>query len=187
MAYRLGAVKPHVKNAADHFGPKHGIKDVGGWRAVGSVPNSDHPKGLALDFMTRNKAVGDALAADLIANAGAWNITYIIWWRRIWKRSTGKWEDYSGPSAHTDHVHVSFGPTAGSGSGGVVTVPVGDSALVPDSVENLAGYLRDPAVWRKVGFYIAGVVLILIGIVIVVMGNASPQNIAKVAKKVIAK
>jgi hypothetical protein len=47
--YSLGAVKPWVAKAASIIGPKFGISSIGG---VGSRPNpSDHPKGLALDFM----------------------------------------------------------------------------------------------------------------------------------------
>src|SRR3954449_5291247 len=117
MAYNLGAVKPHVAAAANHYGPKHGITNVGGYRAIGSVPNSDHPKGLALDFMTRNRVKGDALAADVIATGkGSYNVTYVIWWRQIHSLDSRGWRPYFGPSAHTDHVHVSFGVQAGTGT-----------------------------------------------------------------------
>lgn len=110
MGYSLGDVKPWVRAAADYFGPAHNISTVGGWRAHGSVPNSDHPKGLALDFMTRSKATGDQLAADVLRNAQAWNVKYVIWYREIWSPGKG-WRPYSGPSPHTDHVHVSFNAT----------------------------------------------------------------------------
>ncbi len=116
MAYQLGNVAPHVRAAADHFGRAHNISTIGGWRARGSVPGSDHPKGLALDYMTRSKPVGDALARDLIENAQAWNVKYVIWWRQIWHPGRG-WKPYSGPSAHTDHVHASFGDKPGKGGG----------------------------------------------------------------------
>ena len=110
---KLGAVKPHVKNAAESFASRFGITDVGGWRAVGSVPGSDHPKGLALDFMVSaknaaGKKKGDALAAALLAEKSTWGITYVIWNKQI---NHGKgWTPYSGPSDHTDHVHASFEP-----------------------------------------------------------------------------
>lgn len=110
--YELGAVKPHVSAAADDIGTRFGIKTVGGWRAVGSVPNSSHPKGLALDFMTNNiengKQVGDRLAAFAVANASTYGITEVIWYKRIWTKAKG-WHDYNGPSDHTDHVHLTFG------------------------------------------------------------------------------
>jgi len=115
--YNLGPVKPWVSAAADWFGTRHGIADVGGWREHGSVPNSDHPKGRALDFMTRSKSRGDALAADLIKNHQKWNVSYVIWYRRVWSPGRG-WRPYSGPSPHTDHVHASFGDKAGAGEPG---------------------------------------------------------------------
>lgn len=195
MAYNLTGVKSHVKNAANYFGPKHGIKVVGGWRAVGSVPNSDHPKGLALDFMTRSKSQGDALAADLVSSASAWGITYVIWWRRIWTPAKG-WHSYSGPSAHTDHVHASFSSKAGtnggtgdntSGSGGGDIVTVGNP-LVPDSLEKAIDKLSDPWTLRSVAFYMIGTGLLVLGILLLVVGSLpGAKTAAKVATKVIAK
>jgi len=112
--YDLGDVKPWVENAAELLGDMFGIRRIGGWRATGSVPNSDHPKGLALDMMTSSKAVGDRLAAYAIANYKALGIKYVIWYRRIWHPGKG-WKKYTGPSSHTDHVHLSFNSAAGSG------------------------------------------------------------------------
>lgn len=114
MPYKLGKVKPWVASAAETLGKKFGISTIGGWRAHGSVPNSDHPKGLALDMMTRSKSVGDRLADFAVANYKALGITYVIWYRQIWTPAKG-WHDYDGPSDHTDHVHLSFGarPPAG--------------------------------------------------------------------------
>lgn len=108
-SYKLGGVKAHVKAAAEKYGPQFGIKDIGGYRAVGSVSNSDHPKGLALDFMVSaktDKARGDALANALLADP---QVTYVIWDKRIHSRDARGWRPYSGgPSDHTDHVHASF-------------------------------------------------------------------------------
>lgn len=109
----LGAVQPHVKKAAEHFGARFGIDDIGGFRSKGSVPNSDHPRGLALDFMVSaktDKARGDALAAALLAGRQQWGVTYVIWNRRINSGDGRGWRPYFGPSAHTDHVHASFKP-----------------------------------------------------------------------------
>lgn len=109
--YKLGGVSKNTNNAASYFGNKYGIKTVGGYRSHGSVPGSDHPKGLALDYMTNNikngKKVGDALANDLIKNWKKWNVKYVIWYRYIWSPGKG-WRRYNGPSPHTDHVHASF-------------------------------------------------------------------------------
>lgn len=130
MSYSLGSVKPWVAAAADFFGKAHNISSIGGWRAHGSVPNSDHPKGLALDYMTRSKATGDALAADLLRNASAWNIKYIIWYRQIWQPGKG-WQPYHGPSPHTDHVHASFKDTPGKATNTLNPMPGGGSLLDP--------------------------------------------------------
>jgi hypothetical protein len=109
--YGLKGVTPNTAKAADYWGSKYGIATIGGYREKGSVPGSDHPKGRALDYMINNikngKAVGTALANDLIKNYKAWNISYVIWNRYIWSPSRG-WRKYNGPSPHTDHVHASF-------------------------------------------------------------------------------
>lgn len=105
--YHLGNVKPDVAKAADYFGTKYGIKTIYGV-GPGSVPGSDHPHGLADDFMVYgNRAKGNALASDVIKNYKAWNVKYVIWYHYIWHPGRG-WSKYSGPSPHTDHVHVSF-------------------------------------------------------------------------------
>ncbi len=104
--YGLKGVSSNTSSAANYFGSKYGIKDIGG-RGPGSVPGSDHPKGRALDFMTSNRNKGNALANDLIRNYKKWNVKYVIWYGFIWHPGRG-WKKYNGPSAHTDHVHASF-------------------------------------------------------------------------------
>ncbi len=83
-----------------------GISSIGGWRASGSVTGSDHPKGLAIDVMTSG-ASGDAIAARAASDIGSsWRVKYVIWNRRYY--SGGGSSPYSGPSPHSDHVHISF-------------------------------------------------------------------------------
>ena len=54
-SYSLGAVKPWVRSAAYRVGPMFGIRTIYG---VGARTHaSDHPDGLALDFMTDRKSV----------------------------------------------------------------------------------------------------------------------------------
>lgn len=127
MTLNLGPVKPHVKAAAEEISARFQIGNIGGYRATGSVPNSDHPKGLALDVMTVAK--GNLVANWTVQNAARLGVTYIIWNRRIWQN--GKWSAYSGPSPHTDHVHISFAATGGDDS-----VPVN-----ADSSGSLSGCL----------------------------------------------
>jgi hypothetical protein len=165
MAYALVGLKPHVKAAAQFFGPKHGISVIYGV-GPGSVPNSDHPAGLALDFMIHSKGQGDALAADVISQAAKWSVKYVIWYRRIWQN--GKWSDYHGPSSHTDHVHVSFNSAAGT------VIPVGNP-VVPDSIESLvavfkkidAGFewITKKENWARIMMFLIGLVIAFIGLV----------------------
>lgn len=183
MAYALGLVKPHVRAAADHWGPKYDIRTIYGFGG-GSVPGSDHPKGLALDFMINNipngRSVGDALAADVIANAAAYNVKYVIWYRRIWQN--GQWKSYSGPSPHTDHVHVSFNATAGTGnpsSGNGTVVPVGNP-VIPDWIERLG----DGALWRKIAWSIVGILMIALGIILLMVSGAQTVTTSTVGKAV---
>lgn len=113
----LGAVKPWVAASAGEITRRFGITNIGGYRSSGSVPNSDHPRGLADDVMIKSKGQGDAVAAYSVANADRLGITYVIWDRKIWNPSvSNQWRDYDGPSAHTDHVHRSYradGPRKG--------------------------------------------------------------------------
>ncbi|WP_406079088.1 coiled-coil domain-containing protein [Micromonospora sp. NBC_00858] len=78
----------------------------------------EHPKGLACDWSLQNsgfspwrskdtRMYGNNLAAFLIRNADRLGVYYVIWNRQIWFPATG-WKSYSGPSNHTDHVHVSL-------------------------------------------------------------------------------
>lgn len=116
----FGGVKPHVAQAGHYLARMFGIGSVGG---VGSRPNaSDHPKGLALDFMTRGEN-GTRLANHVIANKGHFKVTYAIWQQKI--NNGSGWRpmaDRGGDTAnHFDHVHVSFGHN------GTATGEVGDT------------------------------------------------------------
>lgn len=108
--YSLKGISSTTAAGADYFGSKYGIKTVYGLGS-GSVPGSDHPKGRAIDLMINNlkngKAVGTAMANDIIRNYKAYGVKYVIWNRYIWQPNSG-WRKYNGPSPHTDHVHVSF-------------------------------------------------------------------------------
>lgn len=94
------------------------IKTIYGWRSSSSY-SSDHPNGRAIDNMIpsykTNRALGDALADYMIANAKRLHITYIIWRQRSYRISRGYWvkmSDRGGDTAnHMDHVHVSFEPS----------------------------------------------------------------------------
>jgi hypothetical protein len=61
-----------------------------------------------------NKPLGDAVKDYVFANWERLGVKYVIWYRTYYP-SPSKSEPYTGPSPHTDHVHVSFQKSAGSG------------------------------------------------------------------------
>lgn len=128
--YILGAVKPNVKQAANDAGTLYGITTIYG---VGQRDGqSDHPKGLALDFMVPgNSAKGDQVAQYFVTNAGKYGVHYIIWKQsilNITERLSDGWRampDRGGVTAnHYDHVHVSFNNVS-VGSGAFLGLPPG--------------------------------------------------------------
>jgi hypothetical protein len=192
MPYLLGAVKPHVKMAADTLGPKYGFTVIYGL-GPGSIAGSDHPKGLALDFMTSDKGRGDSLVADLIANAGPYAVKYIVWYRRSWNPKRGTWAPYkSTPNPHTDHVHVSFEAKAGDGAPSVVTpsglpgVP-GVTELqtlmgIAQDFNAMVSWLTKAENWRRIGIGAAGAALVLVGMA--AMAGKSVSDVSPIIKVV---
>ena len=108
----LGAVKPHVRAAAQFLGCRFGEPTMFG--VAGRAGTSDHPSGRAVDFMV-DRATGDALAVCALNNRAALGVTYVIWRQRInFGNGWQMMEDRGGVTAnHFDHVHVSFGAAAG--------------------------------------------------------------------------
>jgi hypothetical protein len=115
----FGGVRPHVAQAGHYLGQKFGIGTIGG---VGARANaSDHPGGLALDFMTGGE--NGTQLADFVSSPANWNhfaIKYVIWRQRIRNGPGAGWSpmaDRGSPTAnHMDHVHVSFTGTPGQGA-----------------------------------------------------------------------
>ena len=111
----LGAVKSNVRTAAQQLGCTFGEPAMHG--VAGRAGTSDHPGGLAVDFMV-DRATGDRLAACALENMGPLGVKYVIWRQRInfgegWKPM----EDRGGATAnHFDHVHISFQRGAGGGT-----------------------------------------------------------------------
>ncbi|MFC5230752.1 hypothetical protein [Pseudonocardia zijingensis] len=110
----LGPVKSNVRTAAEQLGCTFGRPTMHG--VAGRAGTSDHPGGLAVDFMV-DRSTGDALAECALANMDTLGVKYVIWRQRInhgngWKRM----EDRGGVTAnHFDHVHISFDRGAGGG------------------------------------------------------------------------
>ena len=103
----FGKVKAWVAAAGYEIRCAFGVSTVLGVGSRGEV--SDHPLGLALDFMV-NRTTGDALANFALQNMDRLSIKYVIWRQRINYGSGWQgMEDRGGVTAnHYDHVHVSF-------------------------------------------------------------------------------
>jgi hypothetical protein len=104
------------------------IKYMGG-RGGRPIAGSDHPLGLAVDFMIpkwssrEGNTYGWRVARWVQANATALRVKYIIWDARNWNPAVNNtWRPYQHPLgnssptlAHRDHVHVSFYTTPTGG------------------------------------------------------------------------
>lgn len=103
----FGRVKSWVATSGKELRCRFDVDTVLGLAARAGT--SDHPSGLALDFMV-NRATGDKLAAYALKNKDRLGITYVIYRQRInygsgWRAM----EDRGGATAnHEDHVHISF-------------------------------------------------------------------------------
>jgi hypothetical protein len=99
-----GAV--HVYRAVCHAFPQ--VARYGGWDAHG-----EHRSGKALDIMTSDVQLGNAIASFLQAHASELDIFDVIWRQRIWttQRAGDGWRSMpsrgSATANHYDHVHVS--------------------------------------------------------------------------------
>lgn len=70
-----------------------------------------HQAGRAIDFMTRDKELGDAVANWLAVNADAIGVQCIVWCNRKFgpwfpRGDSRRFGEYVGSSPHVDHVHV---------------------------------------------------------------------------------
>jgi hypothetical protein len=185
--YKLGDVKPWVADAADFLGNLFGFTDIGGWRAHGSVANSDHPKGLALDFMTNDSVKGNQLLQYGISHAKELGIHYLIYNRKIYEaKNDFQPRTYTGPSPHTDHVHISFNAAPGSGvtDGATPAVGVGwnpSSWPVIGQIEGAAEKLTSPDWWKRLGLYVLGTLLVVFGLIFL-FREPIEQGVATAAK-----
>ncbi|WP_326834538.1 hypothetical protein VSH64_06375 [Amycolatopsis rhabdoformis] len=103
----LAGAQANAAQVGNHILTKFKVSSVGG--RAGRAGASDHPAGLALDFMV-DTTTGNALAAYVLAHQSQFGVTYVIW-RQRYNDGSG-WdpmEDRGSPTAnHFDHVHVSF-------------------------------------------------------------------------------
>jgi len=103
----FGRVKSWVATAGEELRCRFGVDTVYGLASRAGA--SDHPSGLALDFMV-DRAAGDKLADFALRNRDRLGIKYVIYRQRInygsgWRAM----EDRGGATAnHMDHVHISY-------------------------------------------------------------------------------
>ena len=99
-----GAV--YVYRSVCHAFPQ--ITSYGGWDAHG-----EHSSGKALDIMTSDVSLGNAIAAFLQQHASELHLYDILWRQHIWTpvRASEGWRLFadrgSATANHVDHVHVS--------------------------------------------------------------------------------
>jgi hypothetical protein len=95
----------YVYRSVCHAFPQ--ITSYGGWDAHG-----EHASGRALDIMTSDVALGDAISAFLQAHSAELNLYDILWRQQIWTpvRASEGWRALSSRGSatadHYDHVHV---------------------------------------------------------------------------------
>jgi hypothetical protein len=106
VEYRLTPAAVYVYRSVCHAFPQ--ITTYGGWDNHG-----EHVSGKALDIMTSDVPLGNAIAAFLQAHAAELHIYDILWQQHIWTpvRASEGWRLFANrgsPTAnHDDHVHVS--------------------------------------------------------------------------------
>ena len=106
VEYRLTASAVYLYRSVCHAFPQ--ITTYGGWDNHG-----EHSSGRALDIMTSDVALGNAIAQFLQAHASELHIYDILWRQHIWTpvRAAEGWRLFasrgSATANHDDHVHVS--------------------------------------------------------------------------------
>lgn len=110
----IGAdVLPHVRRVACFLDDEFpSVRSIGG-RGSRGLAGSDHPRGLAVDFIVgSDRSLGDRIASCAARHFDDWNLSYVIWEQAILTRAGGSFrpmEDRGGDTAnHFDHVHLSF-------------------------------------------------------------------------------
>lgn len=194
--YALGAVKPHVRAAANEIGNAFDVTNVYGFSVrniAGTSTLSDHALGLADDFMVyTDTAKGQAIADYVQANAARLAVTYIMWQQQIWsvERAGEGWrpvEDRGSATAnHMDHVHVSFTSSGkGATSSGVQTVGWDGGAVgsLLGASEFIA-FATSGNTWIRAGLFVAGAVLLLIALGALGKVTDAAMGAAKSVRKV---
>jgi hypothetical protein len=106
VEYRLTPAAVYVYRSVCHAFPQ--ITSYGGWDNHG-----EHVSGKAIDIMTSDVTLGNAIAAFLQQHASELHVYDILWRQHIWTpvRASEGWRLFadrgSATANHYDHVHVS--------------------------------------------------------------------------------
>ncbi|MEO6790862.1 MAG: hypothetical protein ABI187_07830 [Ornithinibacter sp.] len=106
VEYHLTSAAVYVYRSVCHAFPQ--ITTYGGWANRG-----EHASGKALDIMTSDASLGNAIAAFLQGHSAELNLYDIIFRQQIWtpERASEGWRSMpdrgSATANHYDHVHVS--------------------------------------------------------------------------------
>jgi hypothetical protein len=149
--------------------------------------------------MIPNLATGESLAQDAINNAGPLGIKYIIFNHRVWNPRQG-WHPYTSTSnPHTDHVHITFNDSPGTGSpggdipaGGSVSTPTQGISFVSDVDNDCAWGIRGTCVASKVavrvglggGIVLVGGGIVILGLVMLIAYGLDKNDTVRAALKV---
>ena len=189
-------LKPHVKASANIICAQFLVPSAGGWRA--SDPYPDHPSGLAVDYMVPLET-GNLIKAFLHQHWDDHNVQYYIWQQRYHGSKTdvagNLMEDRGSPTAnHKDHVHVTYKPigkapddtTGAQKLEDAVTAPLDYAKAVYDAltgVVNAFSFLTKPENWKRVAWFLLGVVLASIGLF--KLDAPGMPKVASLAKKAV--
>lgn len=103
-----GTAQPGTKNLSRACARWPLANTGGAYGIYNCRPPSLHGEGRALDigFPGVANPAGTALVRALIANAWELGLIGVIWNRRRWSARNPNSAPYTGPSPHTDHIHV---------------------------------------------------------------------------------
>ena len=197
----LGPVKPWVRDAAEEIASHFNIETMYG---VGFRDGpSDHPLGLAVDFMVYgDRGKGQAIADYARSNASRLSIHYIVWYQHIWNRQRDSegWRLQpnrgSATQNHMDHVHVSFNNIPGNaGMPSIVPASFTNPLNIPGQIlgqledirkvvtawSKIATWLVNPHNYLRMAMFVVGVILTAIALIRLPVGKTVAQTAVKVS------
>lgn len=119
-----GSRLPGTARLAEYLETFPGVSGTGGYHCRRNTNNeremSVHGTGRAIDIMLpkvdgQPNPNGDAIANWLVTNANMLGVQLVIWDRTIWNSERRTARPYTGPSSHTDHIHVELTRAAANG------------------------------------------------------------------------